>query len=54
MSILRTTVRRVAEARRRRAGMRTIAELPDYLLADLGLMRDWRGDLQKLPAGFVR
>jgi len=54
MSIFGITVRRIAEARKRRIGMRAIAEMPDYLLADVGLTRDWRGDLQKLPAGFVR
>jgi hypothetical protein len=52
MFFIGETVKRFAAARRRRRARRAMAEILDYLLADTGFMRGWRGDGQKLPPGF--
>ena len=54
MSIFDKTIGRLAESRKRSRGMRAIAQLPDYLLSDVGFTRNWRGELQKLPEGQLR
>ena len=54
MTILDKTIGRFAESRKRRLGMRAVAQLPDYLLSDVGFTRNWRGELQKLPEGYLR
>jgi hypothetical protein len=39
----------MAAARKLRREMRDMADMPEYLLADIGYARDWRGKLQRVP-----
>jgi uncharacterized protein YjiS (DUF1127 family) len=43
---------RVADAWKWRETRRAVAHLPDHLLRDIGLRRDWRGRVVRLPEGF--
>jgi hypothetical protein len=54
MTILGTALQRMAAARKLRRDMRDMADMPDYLLADIGYNRDWRGNLHKVPYGNQR